>query len=631
MKKYYLLILTALLLSACTDHDFIPFDDLGPSERVTPSTKDDMPWPLTEYMDTQVVPGDNFFMYCNGTYWNNTQLDADNLIKGFMSTEVAETLVKMKPNYVDTGFSQLETMLTQPVSNDELYAFLKPFYNQIDQIQSYEDAFAVAGLLTAEGVKSLFEITISSRAELTAYLKAQNPKREREYYEPFLTSDHPDYIYSNPTVSVADDDVPTATQEQINSVDELVNKCILPAIGVPEKYFGFSTNFKFWLTTPINELKAYMKLIVFRNYAALANAQGLAYINNSTSSTAKSAYAWAGTQLSDLKRYLCSRNMLEQCITPQLKAEVKDLCEEIRQVFIRRIESLDWMSYSTKTHAIKKIERIKIFVGTPDKWLVDSPDLSRCINALEAMQELYITDLKYKAASLGIKMDEDPFHFSLMTGNMSLYTINCYYTPLYNTIIIYPSYLLPPIYEANMHPAMKYGMLMTVIGHEMTHSVDATGAEYDENCEHTTWWTIQDKMDYEKLQLQLVELYNRLPILPEFSTSIVTNGEKTLNENIADLGGLEIAHDAFVNYCKNRGFKGKDLDEMERKFFQAYANHRREKYGYAYYKLYKDDVHAFDKERVNGAVMNVDRWYELYNVQWGHYLYLRPENRIHIW
>ena len=94
---------------------------------------------------------------------------------------------------------------------------------------------------------------------------------------------------------------------------------------------------------------------------------------------------------------------------------------------------------------------------------------------------------------------------------------------------------------------------------------------------------------------------------------------------------MEIAHDAFVAYCLKQGFKGEDLDEMERKFFQGNAEFYRSRYGYDFYKRFYTAPHAFDKERVNGVVMNMDRWYELYDVQWGDYLYLKPENRIHIW
>ena len=137
-------------------------------------------------------------------------------------------------------------------------------------------------------------------------------------------------------------------------------------------------------------------------------------------------------------------------------------------------------------------------------------------------------------------------------------------------------------------------------------------------------------MAFNALRQQLADLYNRFTPLPDYP-DIHTDGEWTLEENMADICGLEVAHSAFVAYCQKQGFKGEDLKEMERKFFQSHAEYYRSKYGYDFYKYYSSLRHAFDKERVNGVVMNIDRWYELYNVQPGDKLYLKPENRIHIW
>lgn len=632
MKKYWLLVLAAVLMTACKDYDTPSLPD-EPDEEVVPlSSKDHLPWPISEYMDLTVRPGDNFYMYCNGTYWNNTEVDKEHVIKGLTSTEMSEALNKMIANHRDPAFTQLKAMLAQPLSNDEFYAFLKPFYDRINKIQSYEDAFALAGQLKTEGVKSFFNLVLTQRKMVKAVIRANNTKYFKPYYEPFLTDDHPDYVYGHttPPTEYNEDEVENPDIELTERAEELVKKYILPDIGLSDEYCASSDTFDEWLSMPIDELKAFFKMIVFRDFAALTNTQGLAYMEEPSDSEGTDAANWIDYQLKDLKEYLDSRAMIEQYITPQLKTEVKNMCEELRQVFIQRIDSRGWMSSSTKAHAIRKIERIKFFVGGPDKWIADSPELNGCANTLEAMQVFYRSELDYLKAFMGMKEEDDFFHFNL-TSSMDLLTINCSYEQLTNSIVIFPPFMLPPVYEANMHPAMKYGMLMSSIGHEITHSVDASGARIDENGEHTAWWTIQDNMDYEKLQQQLVEQYNRLAVLPDFSSAIFNNGERTLDENIADLGGTEVSHEAFVNYCKKQGFYGEDLDEMERKFFHAYANMYRAKYGYDFYLWYKNDEHAFEKERVNGVVMNMDRWYELFNVQWGDFLYLKSENRTHIW
>lgn len=625
LRKIGLLILSTLLVVACEKEQIDP-----QQEKEAPSAKDNLPWPLTGYMDTLVRPGDNYYMYCNGTYWDETDL-GEYTIKGLMHTEMRETLNQLKANHVNPGFKQLETMLAQKLSNDEFYAFLKPFYDRIDNIQSYEDAFSLAGQLKKEGVKSLFKIRIDPRLEIKMSLQATNPQPLYKYYEPFLTNDHPDYVFANPTSQSAASNNPTGNNELQNRDEEMVIEYLMPSLGYPEEYLTFSLSFDKWLLTPLDELKAFMKMTVFRDYAALANTQGLDYMNSTQQTQAEDAADWIAGQLSELKNYLDGRALIETYITPQLKTEVSNMCQELRQVFIDRIGALDWMSSSTKEHAIKKIERINFYVGCPDVWMADSPDLSGCTNSLEAVQAFYKTEVAFQKAFLGMKRDDDFFNYYFIVSHLSMLRINCNYDPLTNNIAIYAPFMLPPFYEADMHPAMKYGMLMVMIGHELTHSIDASGSKRDENGEYTTWWTIQDKMDYEKLQQQLVELYNRIPVLPDFSPLIFNDGVTTLDENIADLGAVEIAHQAFVNYCKAQGFYDQDLDDMERKFFNAFANCFRSKYEYEYYTLTKDDIHAFDRDRVNGVLMNVDRWYELFDVQWGDYLYLRPENRTHIW
>ena len=111
-------------------------------------------------------------------------------------------------------------------------------------------------------------------------------------------------------------------------------------------------------------------------------------------------------------------------------------------------------------------------------------------------------------------------------------------------------------------------------------------------------------------------------------------GEQTLEENIADLGGFELISQAYIEKCQREGYYGEMLDKQERKIYQAYAHLWSAKYTSEYIDImmfYVGDRHSVYRERINGVVMNTDRWYELYNVQWGDNLYLRPEKRTHIW
>lgn len=631
MRKKLLFMLTILcvgMLASCSDDDGTTSGN-GAEQQEESSARDDQPWPLTQYMDsTNYRAGDNFFMYCNGTYWKNT--DPGYTIKGFYESEMEDALKQLKADNKSPLHDQLRALQGKQLTNDELYQFLKPFYDRIDGIQNYEDAFRVAGQLKVMGANSIFSFSlIGNSKNIDAILYAGDPTNCKNLYEPFLTSDHPGHVFQHEAATPYEKS--DGIGEYWNQVQEMVLKHLWPALNLPDKHFVYAFYFEHWLTTPIDELKAFMKMLVFSDFAPVANAKGFAYMqkNFPTEETTATPAEWATLQVQSLIKYLDSRTLIQRYITPQLKAEVTQMCEEMRQAFIARIRNITWMSATTKQKAISKVEHITFHIGGPDQWMADTPDLSHCNNLAEAMRELNIQYIVYEEKAIGMRQSDDYFN-SNNYRNTPLLKQNCYYEHDDNIISIFPPYMLPPFYSADMHLALKYGMLMEVIGHELTHSIDASGSMRTEDGAYQAWWTIQDQSDYEDRQQKLITLYNRLPVYEGFP-GFHTDGKNSLNENIADLGGLEIAHDAFVAHCQQLGFRGTALDEMERKFFQAYANYFRSVYTSSYcLDLLKSD-HALNKERVNGVVMNIDRWYELYNVQWGDYLYLKPENRTHIW
>ena len=419
-------------------------------------------------------------------------------------------------------------------------------------------------------------------------------------------------------------------EEAKDKAKRMVTQYLLPALDMKETDINETLSFEGWFLSSLDILKAFMKMSVFKDYVYYANEQSLHFINSYYKTETK-PYEQGLEATSALKKYLDGRAMIERYVSPQVKSEVETLCEEILQTFIDRIGRLTWMSSTTKDNAIRKIRAIKFFVGYPDRRLVDTPDLSQNTNMLEDMQQLMKAGNDMYINALGIERRNDAFNFgAMLIRPEALMDPQAYYEESSNIIVINAPYLLPHMYDTTMHPAMKYGLLLSTIGHELTHAVDSSGSKSDENGNEADWWTEPDRTAYEVLQKRLVELYNGITPIPDDPT-LSSDGERTLDENIADLGGTEIGHDAFVAYCVKLGFKGEDLDEMERKYFQACAEYFRSKYGLEYYELLCKDVHAFPSARVNGVMMNIDRWYELYNVKEGDKLYLKPESRIHIW
>ena len=620
--KNGLLFLLAWVVVSCQDDDFTP---ILPDDQEVTSAKDNLPWPLTQYMDAvNYRPGDDFFMYCNGKYWETASLGEDESIVGFIQTEIPEALERMTASVTNPVYDQVKAHEGIEVSNDQFYAFMKPFYEKIDGIQSYEDAFRVAGELMMEGLYSLIGIDLIFEDKVLLYIAARESYVEKSELKTFMGNPHPDDVYHNYVFHDYEYGVDAKYWEEHQEdydeykarADEMVKQYLLPVLGVKAENLDSQDGFMDWFLLSVEELKAYFKLTVLEDFAPFANQQGREFMS------VDSAYELAASYTRGLKRYLDERLVIERYVLPQTKNEVIKMCEEIRDAFCTRINNLSWMSATTKANAIKKVKAVKFFVGYPDQWLVDIPDMSRCTNMMEDMQVLFRELMSSYLNAVGATKRDDAYNFDPKT---SMLRINAYYNIRSNCVLICTPFVMSPMYEEGMHPAMKYGMLMaSIIGHELTHAVGSKGSKYDLDGNENDWWTIQDRMEYEALQQQLVELYNRF-------VPIHANGKNTLDENIADLGGMEIAHDAFVVYCQRQGFKGEDLDEMERKFFQGYAGYYRSKYSYDLYKWSIYYTHALDKERVNGVLMNMDRWYELYDVQWGDYLYLKPENRIHIW
>ncbi len=628
-SRYCLLALLALLAVSCQKEEIV-------------STKDTLPWTINQHMDAENYrPGDDFYLYCNGKYWNNAPMGKNSIV-GFFDTEMPEALNKLKASVTNPVYEQLKSHEEVQVTNEQFYAFLKPFYQKIDSIQNYQDAFRVAAELKKAGAHTIFNVSPISTKTISFQVTTSGPFDVHEEYKAFLEDDAPDSIYKYTATHPADYDDMSAYYDQLFYWDdheeesaeydartnELVQQYLIPALGLDAEDLYYEYGFKNWLLLSVDELKAYLKMKVFQNYAPFANRQGFDFTIERTREY-KSVYDYATSKTSLMKKYLDNRLVIERYISPELKKEVENLCGEIRDAFCTRINNLSWMSSTTKASAIRKVNAIRFYVGYPDQWIANFPDLSHCTNMLEDIQLIYKENTLMNMKLVGSSSKENEMNIGVFYSRPLLYDFACY-DPEYNIVLIYTPYILPPMYDKNMHPAMKYGMLMSVIGHELTHALSLYGSERDENGNKTDWWTIQDRMEYESLQQRMVELYNRFTPLPDYP-DIHTDGANTLDENIADLGGLEIAHDAFVAYCLKQGFFGEELDEMERKFFQSYAEYYRSRYGYDFYTIFKDNEHALDKERVNGVVMNIDRWYELFNVQWGDYLYLKPENRIHIW
>ena len=313
-----------------------------------------------------------------------------------------------------------------------------------------------------------------------------------------------------------------------------------------------------------------------------------------------------------------------ETIDKAAKKEVTDMYEELRGVFRGRIQNNSWMGDATKAKAIEKLDAIIFICGWPEnfhtEWEATVPTGKSFYEMVCNLFTQY-SDIIKKLVGL---TSEDAFHYCEWM-QVPAYTANAFYNEKNNSINILACNLIPPIYDKNQQAFYNYAVLgATTIGHEMTHGFDAIGSQYDAIGKKADWWDPQDKAVFKEKQDQMINHFDKLEYMP----GVYCDGEKTLSENIADLGGLEIAYEAYMNKVSTTTRSKRQY--LAREFFRAFADAWRQNATPEKMKKYETDVHAAPKLRVNGNVCLTDAWYRVFDITEGH-MYLAPDERIQIW
>jgi predicted metalloendopeptidase len=305
---------------------------------------------------------------------------------------------------------------------------------------------------------------------------------------------------------------------------------------------------------------------------------------------------------------------------PQAKAEVQAMVENIKAAFARRIDALDWMAPETKREAKAKLAVLKVGVGYPDRWRDYSGLVVRRDDAYGNRQRAALFEYRYRLAQLGKPVDRDEW---VMTPQ----TVNAVNLPAMNALNFPAAELQAPIFDPAAPAAVNYGAVGSVIGHEISHSFDDTGALFDATGRLRNWWTPSDFARFKASGDALAKQYDAYRPFPDLALS----GELTLGENIADVAGLAAAYDAY-----RLSLGGKPAPVVggltgDQQFFVAFAQGWRWKAREAAYRrLVATDGHAPSPYRV-ATVRNLDAWYAAFGVQPGQALYLPPAERVKVW
>ena len=308
---------------------------------------------------------------------------------------------------------------------------------------------------------------------------------------------------------------------------------------------------------------------------------------------------------------------------PEAKAKAETMIANVIDAYKSRIQKLDWMGEETKEKAIEKLDKFTVKIAYPDKWEdYSTMEVSADKTYFENMTAVGKWGQLKNFDEIGEPVDKSKW-------GMSPQTVNAYFNPLNNEIVFPAAILQPPFYNYTADEAVNYGGIGAVIGHEISHAFDDSGSRFDADGNLKNWWTAEDLEAFTTRGNALAEQYSAVEVLD----SVYVNGKFTLGENIGDLGGVLGAYDGLQKYYAENG-RPEDIDGFtpEQRFFMSWATVWRTKSrDEALRTQVKTDPHSPGMVRALQPLLNVDAFYEAFDIKEGDADYLAPEKRVRIW
>ena len=317
---------------------------------------------------------------------------------------------------------------------------------------------------------------------------------------------------------------------------------------------------------------------------------------------------------------------VQKYFSPEAKKEMEVMIDYLKKSYRQHINNLDWMSETTKEKALEKLSKFNVKIAYPDKWedysklVIESKNDG--VNLYSNLKNIVKWDYEKALEKIGKPVDKTKW-------GMRPQTVNAYYSPLNNEIVFPAAILQAPFFDFKADPAVNFGGIGAVIGHEIAHGFDDGGARFDGDGNLNNWWTEEDKKNFEVKVKQLADQFSKYePVKGNFVNGVFTSGE-----NIADLAGVAIAYDALQMYLKDKG--NQELISgysQNQRFFLSWATIWRTKSTEKYMiNQVKTDPHTPGYSRAFAPLTNVDAFYEAFDVKEGDKHYKKPEDRIKIW
>lgn len=639
-------------------------------------------------MNLQVRPQDDFYEYANGGWLARTQIPADEVGWGSYMTlrkesleqskaivlEVADNpgqdIVKIKIGdyynaYMDVD--RVEQLGLTPIS-DDLAA--------IAELRSHDDVAGFFGRTNPMGIDGPFNLYVGQDdKDATRYamfiVQSGLGLPDRDYYTDksdrgqLIITRYISYITGLLTLGGHDNAELAATRifaleselaaAQWSNVDnrdadKVYNKYSAKAltgllsnldlnqyfagIGTPDLHYVIvsqpsylqSVN-QLFVQTPVSVWRDYLRLQVLDSFAPYLSSpfvnSRFQFYGKTLSGREEQQDRWRRA-VSSINRHmgeLLGQLYVEKHFPPGSKARMVEMVDYLIAAYADSIEQLNWMSDTTKQQALLKLSKFTAKIGYPDKWR-DYTDL-RVVgdDLIGNVTRARIFSHHHNIGKLGKPIDREEWF-------MAPQQVNAYYNPGLNEIVFPAAYLQAPNFLPNADNAYNYGTIGTTIGHEIGHGFDDQGSKYDGDGNLTSWWTDQDRTNFELRTNSLVTQFGKFEPLP----GLFINGELTLGENIGDLGGTAIALKAYRMSLGGRPSPTVDGFSGEQRFFIGNAQSSRLKWRDQIMELIvKTDPHSPDKYRINGVFSNMEDFYKTYKVKPGDGLFLPLQERVTIW
>lgn len=442
--------------------------------------------------------------------------------------------------------------------------------------------------------------------------------------------------------AVALDTIGVGTQEhflvaQVPPAPEELAEAGISAEEATKLGGGFPAMFELASETPLDTWKAYLKAHFLIDHSDVLpdeiDREVFAFYGTTLRGQPQQRERWkrAVSATEGVMGEAIGKVFVERYFPPENKAAMDELVANLRKAMAVNLEELTWMSDTTKVKAEEKLDSFNPKIGYPemfetyDTLVVTSSALDNAMAAAKWAMEDNLSDL-------GTEVDKTKWF-------MTPQTVNAYYNPAFNEIVFPAAILQPPFFNLSADPAVNYGAIGGVIGHEMGHGFDDQGAKYAPSGALSNWWTPEDQAAFRELGDALVAQYNTYCPLDDGKTCV--NGRLGLGENIGDLGGLSMAYRAYQLSLDTDG-DGVVSESEQAPVIDGFTGDQRFFLGWAqiWRSLHRDEAlrqqlqtgpHSPPQYRINGVVRNLDEWYTAFDVQEGDALYLPPEQRVRIW